>query len=164
MAVDLLVPVAVGGVVVAAPVDVPRHVPGRAGDLWEWTGDGEDLLTLVVATRRSSVPDAHGVAGHLTREVRQVEADLADPRREAVDRPVFGDAVAEATVVVGTATVGEDLGGLDGDVAVRHALAVATDAHAHLHLVHLVTRDEDAGRALEHRILDSLALDREEHP
>lgn len=161
MGVDLLVPVAVGGVVVAAPVEVPRHVPGGAGDLWEWTGDGEDLLALLVATRRSAVPDAHGVAGHLTREVRQVEADLAEPRREPVEA-VFGDAVADAMVVVGAATVGEDLG-RDAAIPVRHALAVATDGRTHLHLVHLVTRDDDAGRELERRILDSLALDLEEH-
>lgn len=138
-----------GPVSLRAPGIKPRQVEGRSGHLWQWTGDGSPLLTLLVAVRETRLRTATAAERTLGSEIERVR-DGYDPDTAVQVRHVR-DVQVEGAVASAAATVA---GVLDG-MAVRNGLVVTTDG-PHVHLVRLAVADTDEGKALLGHVLDDL--------
>ncbi len=138
-----------GPLSVRAPAREPRQFEGRFGHLWQWVGDGEPLLTLVVAVRETRLSTGAAAERTLTTETGRVrdsfDADTEVHVRRVRDMQVDGARGAAAATVTGV---------LDG-LAVRNGLIVTTDG-THVHVVRLAVADTDEGKALLGHVLDDV--------
>lgn len=130
-----------GPVTLNAPEFPPRQLHGTHGHLWQWVGDGGELISLSVAVRESRLVSEAGIRGHLTWEVREVK-DTLDPSRETnvahVPADVSGaDASAAATV-----------DGVRDGHAVRSFLVVTTDGARNQFVIHALVPDNAHGREM----------------
>ncbi|QIX26346.1 hypothetical protein ncot_06830 [Nocardioides sp. JQ2195] len=134
------------------PAVAPSHFSGRHGEMWQWLGDGRELISLSLAVRETRLGTPQGVADHLSWEIDRIRKQLdagADSRVHAgVDVRVRG--------AVGSAAA--DVDGTQRSLEVRNRLVVTTDG-AHMHLVQVMVRDHEAGRELASEISSGLVVE-----
>ncbi len=140
-----------GPVTLDAPEFPPRQFDGAHGHLWQWVGDGGELISLSVAVRKSRLLTEDGVRGHLLWEVREVQHDL-DPSPESqvayLPADVSGaDASAAATVD----------GARDGH-PVRSHLVVTTDGARHQFVIHALVPDNHLGREMSGAVTTGIQI------
>lgn len=135
-----------------APPDPPEVATGVAGRLWRWTGDGNPLVTVQVATRETNVPDADGVRGHLAREIKQAKGHLDEVEVGDLEVSVTGADAAQAAYVDGTS----------GVAPVRHGLLVCTDGAEFMHVIHAVVLRITEGTDLVEEIFSAVSIEEEE--
>jgi len=128
-----------------------RQLNGKHGHMWQWVGDGGELISLSVAVRESKLVTERGVRGHLTWEVRKVAEDL-DPGQESrvsyVPADVSGaDASAAATV-----------DGLREGHAVRSHLVVTTDGARYQYVIHALVPDNSRGRQMSDALTTAVLI------
>jgi hypothetical protein len=140
-----------GPVSLVAPQDAPRHVRAAHGHMWQWVGDGEELISLSIAARESRLGTPTGVRHHLSWEVRQVRSDL-DPQHDA---PSVTRVLVDVDGAVG-ASAADVLGRVRG-VEVHDRIIVMTDG-AHMHVVRALVPDTPEGRELSESVTSSLQL------
>jgi hypothetical protein len=140
-----------GPVTLAAPGGRPRHVVAEHGHLWQWVGDGEELLSLSVAVRSTRLGTPTGVRHHLSWEVRQVQSAM-DPD-SSTGRT---DVLVDVTGAVGG--VAADVSGRERGVEVHNRIIVTTDGH-HMHVIRALVTDTPEGRQLCDEVTDSLRID-----
>lgn len=140
-----------GGVTLAAPLGPPSYTRGTYGEMWQWIGSGDSLISLVVAVRPSAQESVDGIQHRLLAEADRIGAPLrhaADgerPRPELVDVP---GAVASFKVAVD---------GIREGVQLHNAVLVATDSVV-TYLVHVAVTDSATGHRLASSVLSSLQL------
>lgn len=139
-----------GPVSLVAPDDAPRHVRAAHGHLWQWVGDGEELISLSVAVRDSRLGTPTGVRHHLTWEVRQASADL-DPDPAATVTRVLVD--VDGAVGAAAADVRGRVRGLD----VHDRIIVLSDG-AHMHMVRTLVAATPEGRELSEQVTSALQV------
>ncbi len=130
-----------GPVTLDAPEFPPRQFTGTNGHLWQWVGDGGELISLSVAVRESRLVTEAGIKGHLDWEVREV-ADVFDADHESsishLPTDVSGaDASAAATI-----------DGLREGHPVRSHLVVTTDGARYQYVIHALVPDSPHGREM----------------
>lgn len=142
---------AVGPVTTAAPEAEPRHVLASHGHLWQWVGDGRELISLSVTVRRTRLGTPAGVRHHLTWEAQQVRETL-----EAGTGP--GRATDVLVDVVGASTsAAADVDGRMQGLDVHNRLVVTTDGQ-YMHVVRILVPDSNAGRELSETISSALRV------
>ncbi|KRF17411.1 hypothetical protein ASG90_09030 [Nocardioides sp. Soil797] len=142
----------VGPMTLPTPSVRPSHYSGEHGEMWQWLGDGRELISLSVAVRDTRLGTQKGVADHLNWEVERIRKQLdagADSRvRAGVDVRVDG--------AVGSAAA--DVDGTQRGTDVRNRLVVTTDG-AHMHVVQVMVRDHENGRELAAEISSRLVVE-----
>lgn len=136
-----LVRTALGPVTLDAPEFPPRQFNGKHGHLWQWVGDGGELISLSVAVRESRLVTEAGVRGHLRWEIREAQGAL-DPDTDSQVHPVPVD------VSGADASAAATLDGLREDHAVRSHLIVTTDGARNQFVIHALVPDHGNGREL----------------
>jgi hypothetical protein len=147
---------ALGPVSLPAPVGVAtRQADAALGHLWQWRGDGDPLLSLLVAVRSTRLGTASGpdralgpALTELTGRVDQV-IEVRRPVEVAVDG-ALGSSAAVVTAVLG------------GHEA-RIALVVSTDG-TWMHRFEIAVLDTDAGRATQEQVLGAISVHPWERP
>lgn len=140
-----------GPLSLVAPTGAPRHLRGAHGDMWQWVGDGEELISLSVAVRESQLGTPTGVRHHLSWEVRQARAGLdPEPVASSVARVLID---VEGAVGAAAADVLGRVRGFD----VHDRIIVMTDG-AHMHVVRALVPDTPEGRELTERVTASLQV------
>jgi hypothetical protein len=151
-----LAPAALGPVSLLAPVGVrARQADAALGHLWQWQGDGEPLLSLLVAVRSTRLGTANGpgrALGPALTELTGRVDDVIEVRRP-VEVAVDGALGSSAAVVTAV------LGGREA----RIALVVSTDG-TWMHRVEIAVLDTDAGRATLERVLGAISVHPWERP
>lgn len=141
--------VGLGGVALAAPLGSPTYTRGTYGEMWQWIGNGNSLISLVVAARPGAQESAGGVRYRLLAETDRISvplrrpADGERPRPELVDVP---GAVAAFKMPVD---------GIREGVRLHNGVLVASDG-AVTYLVHAAVTDTETGRRLASSLLSSL--------
>lgn len=136
-----LVRTQLGPVTLNAPEFPPRQLHGKHGHLWQWVGDGGELISLSVAVRESRLVTEPGIRGHLSWEVREVEGAL-DPRRET------NVAQVPAAVAGADASAAATVDGVRDGHPVRSHLLVTTDGDRNQFVVHALVPDSPHGREM----------------
>lgn len=141
----------IGPMSLVAPEFAPRHVVADHGHLWQWVGDGEELISLSVAVRETRLGTATGVKHHLAWEVQEL--------RKTMDQNVQELRGADVMVMVDGATcsAAADVNGKMHDDEVHNRVIVTTDGE-HMHVTRIVVRDNDAGRELSERVTSTLRV------
>lgn len=146
-----LVRTELGPVTLDAPEFPPRQLNGEHGHLWQWVGDGGELISLSVAVRESRLVTERGVRGHLSWEMREVENDLdADQESRASYHPVDvsgADAAAAATV-----------DGMREGHAVRSHLVVTSDGDRYQYVIHALVPDNHRGREMAAALTTAISI------
>ncbi len=127
-----------GPMTLTAPEFPPRQFDGEKGHLWQWEGDGGELISLTVAVRESLLVTERGVRDHLTWEVGQLKENLdAGSDTQVAHRPVeVAGADASAAALVDGYREGH---------AVRSQLVVTTDGARYMYVVHALVPDHAQG-------------------
>lgn len=128
-----------GPVTLDAPEFPPRQFTGSHGHLWQWVGDGAELISLSVAVRESRLVTDNGVKGHLAWEVREV-ADVFDGDHESAISYLPAD------VSGGDASAAATVDGLREGHPVRSHLVVTTDGTHYQYVIHALVPDSADGR------------------
>jgi hypothetical protein len=140
-----------GPVSLAAPGDAPRRVRATHGHLWQWIGDGEELISLSVAVRETRLGTSTGVRHHLSWEVDQVRSGMdPEPGTSSVARVLID--VDGATGAAAADVVGRVRG-----VEVRNRIIVTTDGQ-HMHVVRALVPDSEEGRELSEAVTTALQV------
>jgi hypothetical protein len=139
-----------GPVSLVAPGGSPRHVEAEHGHLWQWVGDGEELISLSVAVRSTRLGTPTGVRHHLAWEVRQVQSAL-DPGSSAG----HSDVLVDVTGAVGS--VAADVSGRERGVEVHNRIIVTTDGQ-HMHVIRALVTSTSEGRQLCDEVTDALEI------
>ena len=140
-----------GGVSLTAPLGSITYTKGTYGEMWQWIGKGNSLISLVVAVRPGAQESVDGVRHRLLAESDRVSAPTQSPsdrerlRPESVDVP---GAIAAFKVQVDGTREGLQL---------HNAVLVASDSVATC-LVHAAVTDTEDGRRLASSLLSSLQL------
>lgn len=141
----------VGPVQLQAPRVEVRHTRGTHGDMWQWIGDGDGVISLIVAVRRTQLGSSSGAKHHLQAEMDRLERGLDiehGSEHHTIDaRPVPG-AAAEAAGVVS---------GVRHGVKTRDTILVTTD-HIYMHLIHIMTPNTTRGIASADEIQSSVEV------
>lgn len=146
-----LVTADLGPVSLLAPAQPPRHVRATHGRLWQWIGEGTELISLSVAVRETRLGTPTGVRHHLTWEVDQVRSGMdAEP-----DEPRVADVLIQVEGAVGGAAA--DVAGRTNGMEVHDRLIVTTEGR-HMHVVRILVPDNDAGRELSETVTSSLRV------
>lgn len=134
----------IAALTVPAPLSPARTFDGLHGRLWQWVGDGQQLITLTVSVRdEARLASAWVVEGHLRWKLEDLSATAPEPQVGVVP-----GAVASASGRVSVSRNG---------VPTHNGVVVATEG-ANLYVVHVVAVDSDAGWALVPRILDGIGF------
>lgn len=141
-----------GSVVIDAPCEMPTYTRGTYGEMWQWIGNGDVLLSLIVATRPDdAAASAEGTRHRLLAEVDRIRGSL-DPDPDA------GWPRAEAAYVPGaSASFLAHVDGLRDGVTVNNTVLVAADSHG-THLLHVAVTNTESGRRLASATASSLRL------
>lgn len=136
--------VEIGAVSVPAPLSPARTFDGLHGRLWQWVGDGQELISLAVSVREESrLASAWVVEGHLNWKLEELGATAPEPKVGTVP-----GAVASASGRVSA---------LRDGVPTHNGVVVATGGK-NLYVVHVMAVDSDAGWALVSRVLDAIRM------
>lgn len=120
---------------------VPRspchHVTGSHGEMWQWYGDGRDLITRIIAVRRPYMASATAVRHLLISEMRRISDELEDD-------PI--DTEASLSHVRGSrAAFHATSSGITSGIRLHNHVLMATDGYA-LYLSRVVSPDTADGR------------------
>jgi hypothetical protein len=141
----------IGPLSLLAPEYAPRHVVAGHGHLWQWVGDGEELISLSVAVRETRLGTATGVKHHLAWEVKELRKTMD----ERVEAPRETDVMVMVEGASGSAAA--DVDGPMHGYEVHNRVIVTTDGE-HLHVTRVVVRDNDAGRELSEMVTSTLRV------
>jgi hypothetical protein len=139
-----------GPVSLVALGETPRHVRATHGHLWQWIGDGEELISLTVAVRETKLGSPTGVRHHLDWEARQVLAGM-DPDVSSSSSSVLVD------VPGATGAAAADVPGRVRGVDVRNRIIVTTDGQ-YMHVIRALVPDTDAGRDVAESVTTALQV------
>jgi hypothetical protein len=145
-----LVTTDIGPVSLPSPTVAPRHVVADHGHLWQWIGDGEELVSLSVAVRTTRLGTPTGVKHHLAWEVDEVSSAM-----DAVDAASDRDVMVMVDGATGSAAA--DVDGPMRGADVRNRIIVTTDGH-HMHVVRALVRDTRGGRELAEAVTAGLRV------
>lgn len=136
---------------VHAPAGPHRHVQGTNGEMWQWVGDGSDLVTYILAARRQRHRTATAVRHLLNSEMARVteEYDSAWPART-------GD-VQIAYVPGSRAAFRSTADGVRCGIQLHDSVLIASDAEG-LYMSHIVVPDTDSNRDLAEAVTSSLKI------
>lgn len=134
------------------PAVEPSHFTGRHGEMWQWLGNGRELISLSVAVRETRLGTLRGVADHLNWEVERIREQFD----AGTDARVHDGVPLHVEGAVGSAAA--DVDGTQRTVEVRNRLVVTTDG-AHMHVVQVMVRDHAAGRELASEISSRLVVE-----
>lgn len=137
--------------VVNAPQTPPRRFEGEHGTMWQWVGDGRELISWSVAARETRLGTARGSHDHLVAEIDRL-IDHADagthPREQGpIDLEIEGAAGASYAVI----------DEVREGIATHNRVAVATDRRR-MFVFHAMVTDTDQGRALAEEVLSDIEL------
>lgn len=142
-----------GAVHLDAPTSAPSLRLGEFGHLWEWVGDGEVLVALVVTVRSNTrLTSAMSVRNRLTWELDQI----ADQMESTGARTEPAGDLAETDSAGHPVSVGQ-IDGTRRGLAVREHVVVTTDG-TDLYSVDLVVVAGAAGDEVASRIISSVGI------
>lgn len=134
-----------GALAVPAPLSPARTFDGLHGTLWQWVGDGQELISLAVSVREESrLASAWVVEGHLNWKLEELGATT--PLETKVG--AVPGALASASGRVSALREG---------VPTHSGVVVATEG-ANLYVVHVMVVDSDAGWELVSRVVDGIRI------
>jgi len=140
-----------GPIRLLAPSTGEQHTTGTHGEMWQWVGDGGDLISLIVAVRRTRLGTSSGVRQHLTWEFdrlqRTFDPDIAASRQGPEFRPIRG----ATAVAIGTLT------GVRSGIRIHNSVVVTTD-RTWMHVIHIMTPDTNRGRSFATTVGDSVEV------
>jgi hypothetical protein len=145
-----------GPVSLPSPAEVgSRQADARYGHLWQWQGDGDPLLSLLVGVRTTQLGTPTGPARALGPALEEIygRVDQVVEVRRPVEVAVEGALGSAAGVVTAL------LGGRQA----RIALVVSTDG-TWMHRVEVAVLDTDSGRLLQEQILGAIEVHPWERP
>lgn len=140
-----------GDVALVAPLGPPTYTRGTYGEMWQWIGNGNSLISLVVAVRPDAWDSVAGVRHRLLAETHRIGAPLRHPADGERPRPEWVDvpgAVAAFKMPVDGIREGVQL----------HNAVLAASGSAATYLVHVAVTDTETGRRLASSLLSSLQL------
>lgn len=140
-----------GGIALEAPLGPSTHTVGTYGEMWQWIGDGNRLISLIVAVRPGEQESVGGLRNRLLAETDRVRAHLRHTARGERLRPEVVD------VRGAFAAFNVSVDGIREGVKLHNALLVATD-RVDTYLVHVAVPDTGTGRRLASSLLSSLRL------
>lgn len=144
------------------PVSLPtptgvasRQLDAELGHLWQWQGDGDPLLSLLVAVRTTQLGTPTGPTRALGPAIKELSGrvDAVIEVRRPVEVGVEGAQGSSAAIVTAV------LGGREA----RIALVVSTDG-TWMHRVEIAVLDTEAGRATQELILGAIKVHPWERP
>lgn len=134
-----------------APTSRPRYTRGTHGEMWQWLGDGESLISLILAGRSGGEDSAEGTRHRLLAEVDRISQPL-------VRSPGSDLVLAEGAHVPGaSAAYLARVDGLREGVAVHNAVLMAA-IQGTSYLLHVVATDTTAGRELASTLSSGLQI------
>lgn len=140
-----LEPVTLSRITVSGPESDLRMFDGKHGRMWQWIGDGRELISLAVSVRRDTQLNTDfGVRGHLVWELDRLHGSGPAEDREA-------DVPGAAHAAAGTVDA------LKEGIRTHNEVLVATDRHD-MYVVHAMVTDSAQGRALAQRVLASVSF------
>lgn len=140
-----LEPVTLSRITLAGPDSDLRTFDGKHGRMWQWIGDGRELIGLAVSVRRDTqLNTAFGVRGHLVWELDRLHGSGPSQDRDA-------DVPGAAHAAVGSVDA------LKEGIRTHNEVLVATDSHD-MYVVHAMVTDSAPGRALAERVLASVSF------
>jgi hypothetical protein len=140
-----------GSVRLLAPDQAPRHTRGTYGEMWQWIGDGESLISLIVAARPSGDDSAQGLRHRLLAEAHRIREPL-------VRLSDAGLARAESAYVPGASvSFVAHVDGLREGIPLHNVVMMATTLETN-YLLHVAATDTPAGREIASRMSASLRL------
>lgn len=140
-----------GPVRLLAPDRPPRYTRGTLGEMWQWIGDGENLISLILAARSDSAESAVGVRHRLLAEVQRIGGSLTRS-------PDAGLASTERAYIPGSsASFIAHVDGVREGILLHNAVVMAA-ARETSYLLHLAATATPAGRELASRMSLSLRL------
>lgn len=140
-----------GGIALEAPLGPSTHTVGTYGEMWQWIGDGDRLISLIVAIRLGEQESVGGLRNRLLAEADRVRAHLRHTAGGERLRP-------EVVHVRGAfAAFNLSVDGIREGVKLHNALLVATD-RVDTYLVHVAVPDTGPGRRLASSLLSSPRL------
>lgn len=143
--------VQIAAAALVAPHTVPRHIQGTHGEMWQWTGDGTSLFSLVLAVRSDGEESPAGLRHRLIAEVERI----ARPLRLAPSHKPFRPGIA---VVPGArAAFIAHLDGVRDGVPIHNAVLVAT-RRDEVYVLHVAVPDTHLGREQASKMASSLRL------
>lgn len=141
----------VGPVRLLAPDQAPRHTRGTYGEMWQWIGDGESLISLILAARPSGGDTAHGLRHRLLAEVHRISESLLRSSETGLVH-------AESAYAPGaSASFVARVDGVREGVPLHNVVMMATAQWTN-YLLHVAATDTPAGRELASRVSASLRL------
>lgn len=140
-----------GPMTLDAPEFPPRQATGEHGHLWQWVGDGGELVSLSVAVRQSRLVSERGVRDHLNWEVREL-AETLDADHES--RVSFLAADVSGAPASAAATVD----GMREGHALRSHLVVTTDGARHQYVIHALVPDNRHGREMSTALTTAIMI------
>jgi hypothetical protein len=145
-----------GPVSLPTPVGVrSRQIDAERGHLWQWEGDGEPLLSLLVAVRTTRLGTPTGPSRALGPALTELSGRVDEVLE--VRRPV--EVSVEGALGSAAAVVTAMLGGREA----RIALVVSTDG-TWMHRTEIAVLDTEAGRATQERVLGAISVHAWERP
>lgn len=140
-----------GRMALEAPAWLPTHTVGTHGEMWQWIGDGNNLVSLIVAVRPGEQESVGGLRNRLFAEVDRVRARLRPTAGGKLIRPEMvdvGGAFAAFSMSVSGTREGMEL---------HNDLLIATD-RVDMYLVHAAVPGTESGRRLASSLLSSVRL------
>ena len=140
-----------GPVRLLAPDRPLRYTRGTLGEMWQWVGDGENLISLILAARSGPTESAVGVQHRLLAEVQRIGGSL-------VRSPGAGLASTERAYIPGSsASFVAHVDGVREGILLHNAVVMAAAPETSYRL-HVVATGTQAGRELASRMSLSLGL------
>lgn len=140
-----------GSVRLLAPEQVPRRTRGTYGEMWQWIGDGESLISLILGKRPGRVDSADGLRHRLLAEADRISESL-------VRSPKAGQLRAESAYIRGAiASFVACVDGVREGIPLHNVVTMAM-AQETSYLLHIAATDTPAGRELASRTSASLRL------
>lgn len=122
-----------------APRSPCHHVTGSNGEMWQWYGDGRDLITRIVAVRRPCMASATAVRHLLIAEMRRISDEFDDAPTDTE--------VSVSHVRGSRAAFHATSSGITSGIRLHNDVLMATDGSS-LYLSRVVSPDTADGRGL----------------
>lgn len=135
----------------SAPRSPCHHVIGSHGEVWQWYGDGRDLITRIVAVRRPCMPSATAVRHLLIAEMRRISDEFDDDPTDTE--------VCVSQVHGSQAAFHATSSGITSGIRLHNDVLMATDGSS-LYLSRVVSPDTADGRGLAEAMNSNIQFSR----
>lgn len=129
----------IGSVQVSSPRSPCHHVTGSHGEMWQWYGDGRDLITRIVVVRRPCMESATAVRHLLIAEMRRISDEFDD---DPTDTEVSVSHARGAPAAFRATS-----SGITSGIRLHNDVLMATDGSS-LYLSRVVSPDTADGKGL----------------